>query len=61
MRMLQIKDAEVMQKAIQQESECSEESRYDARLQGLLLMTVGSFAGRSPQCVARTARRYSAG
>lgn len=40
MRRLQIEDAEVIRKAIQQEIERSEESRYDNRLQGLLLMTV---------------------
>jgi len=41
MRKLQIEDAEVMRIAIQQEIERSEESRYDHRLHGLLLVTAG--------------------
>lgn len=41
MRKLQIEDAEVMRIAIQQEIARSEESRYDHRLHGLLLVTVG--------------------
>jgi transposase len=41
MRRLQIEDAEVMRIAIQQEIERSEESRYDHRLQGLLLVMAG--------------------
>lgn len=41
MRKLQIEDAEVMRIAIQQEIERSEESRYDHRLHGLLLVTTG--------------------
>ncbi len=62
MRKLQIEDAEVMRIAIQQEIERSEESRYDHRLHGLLLVTAGQScrAGRS-SCLARTARRCSAG
>ena len=39
MRKLQIEDAEVMRIAIQQEIARSEESRYDHRLHGLLLVT----------------------
>ncbi len=38
---LQIDGAEVMRIAIQQEIAHSEESRYDHRLQGLLLVAVG--------------------
>jgi transposase len=41
MRRLEIEDAEVMRIAIQQEIERSEESRYDHRLHGLLLITAG--------------------
>jgi hypothetical protein len=41
MRKLQIEDAEVMRIAIQQEIWRSEESRYDHRLHGLLLVTAG--------------------
>src|ERR1700736_3784820 len=41
MRKLQIEDAERMRIAIQQEIGRSEESRYDHRLHGLLLVTAG--------------------
>lgn len=41
MRKLQIEDAEAMRVAIQQEIGRSEESRYDHRLHGLLLVTAG--------------------
>lgn len=41
MRKLQIEDAEVMRIAIQQEIGRSEESRYDHRLHGLLLVAAG--------------------
>ena len=41
MRKLQIEDAEVMRIAIQQEIGRSEDSRYDHRLHGLLLITAG--------------------
>jgi len=41
MRKLQIADADVMRIAIQQEIARSEESRYDHRLHGLLLVTAG--------------------
>jgi transposase len=41
MRKLQIVDAELMRMAIQQEIELSEESRYDHRQHGLLLVTAG--------------------
>jgi len=45
MRKLQIENAEVMQVAIQQEISRSEESRYDHRLHGLLLVTTGQSCG----------------
>ena len=41
MRKLEIADPEVMRIAIQQEIACSDESRYDHRLHGLLLVTGG--------------------
>ena len=41
MRKLQIEDADVMRLALQQEIARSEESRYDHRLHGLLLVTAG--------------------
>ena len=41
MRKMQIEDAEVMRIAIQQEIGRCEESRYDHRLHGLLLVTAG--------------------
>ena len=44
MRKLEISDAEVMRIAIQQEIQRSDESRYDHRLHGLLLVAGGSSA-----------------
>lgn len=41
MRRLQIKDADIMRIAIQQEIERSEESRYDHRLHGVLMVSYG--------------------
>jgi len=41
MRRLQIKDADIMRIAIQQEIERSEESRYDHRLHGVLMVSAG--------------------
>ena len=41
MRKLEIEDAEAMRIALQQEIARSEESRYDHRLHGLLLVTAG--------------------
>ena len=45
MRKLQIEDSEVMRLAIQQEIRRNEESRYDHRLHGLLLVTTGQSCG----------------
>ena len=45
MRKLQIKDAEVMRIAIQQEIGRSDESRYDHRLHGVLLIASGQNCG----------------
>ena len=41
MRKLQVEDTEVMRIAIQQEIGRSEESRYDDRLHGLLVVAAG--------------------
>lgn len=41
MQRLQIKDADIMRIAIQQEIERSEESRYDHRLHGVLMVSYG--------------------
>lgn len=41
MRKLEIKDAEIMRIALQQEIQRSEESRYDHRLHGILLVCSG--------------------
>ena len=46
MRKLQVENPEVMQVAIPQEISRSDESRYDHRLHGLLLVTTGQ-AGRA--------------
>src|SRR5260370_37913451 len=68
MRKLQIEDAEVMRIAIQQEIERSEESRYDHRLHGLLLVTAGqsrrggaALFGESRTTQQRRADRFDAG
>ncbi len=45
MRRLQIEESEVMRLAIQHEIRRSEESRYDHRLHGLLLVTTGQSCG----------------
>lgn len=60
MRKLEIADAEIMQVAIQQEIRRSEESRYDHRLHGVLLVgqgldccTVAHYLGEHPVTVER--------
>ena len=65
MRKLQIEDAEVMRLAIQQEISRSEESRYDHRLHGLLLVTTGQSCrevarlfGEDGTSVQRWVRRF---
>jgi transposase len=65
MRKLQIEDAEVMRIAIRQEIERSEESRYDHRLHGLLLVTAGhscrevaQLFGENGTTVQRWVRRF---
>ena len=68
MRKLQIEDAEVMRIAIQQEIERSEESRYDHRLHGLLLVTAGqscrevaALFGENGTTVQRWVNRFEQG
>ncbi|MDA1073641.1 MAG: IS630 family transposase [Proteobacteria bacterium] len=68
MRKLQIEDAEVMRIAIQQEIARSEESRYDHRLHGLLLVTAGhscrevaALFGESGTTVQRWVNRFEKG
>src|SRR6516165_2711643 len=68
MRKLQIEDAEVMRIALQQEIVRSEESRYDHRLHGLLLVTAGQSCrqvaelfGENGTTVQRWVRRFEQG
>jgi len=68
MRKLQIEDAEVMRIALQQEIARSEESRYDHRLHGLLLVTAGpscrqvaKLLGENGTTVQRWVRRFGQG
>ena len=61
MRKLEISDAEVMQVAIRQEIARSEESRYDHRLHGLLLVTKGESARSWPSSSTRMPAPCSAG
>lgn len=68
MRKLQIEDAEVMRIAIQQEIGRSEESRYDHRLHGLLLISAGQSCrqvaqlfGENGTTVQRWVRRFEEG
>lgn len=65
MRRLKIKDAEVMRIAIQQEILRSEESRYDHRLHGVLLVCSGmscyevsKLLGPSPRTVEYWVKRF---
>jgi transposase len=65
MRKLEIKDAELMQVAIQEEIQRSEESRYDHRLHGVLLVCSGlscykvaDLLGQSPRTVQYWVQRF---
>jgi transposase len=65
MRKLQISDSEIMGIAVQQEIFRSEESRYDHRLHGILLMTQGltcyevaDILGQNPRTVERWVQRF---
>jgi len=67
MRKLEIADAEVMRVAIQQEIQRSDESRYDHRLHGLLLVTGGQSCrqvahlfGENPRTVQRWVKTFEA-
>lgn len=68
MRKLQIEDAEVMRIAIQQEIERSEESRYDHRLHGVLLVasgqsctSVGELFAEDSRTIQRWVHRFERG
>ncbi|WP_168787959.1 IS630 family transposase [Paraburkholderia aromaticivorans] len=68
MRKLEIADAEIMKLAIRQEIERSEESRYDHRLHGVLLVSngyscteVGQLLGQAATTVQRWVRRFEQG
>ena len=68
MHKLQIQDADVMRIAIQQEIGRTEESRYDHRLHGLLLVTAGQSCrqvaelfGEDGTTVQRWVRRFEQG
>jgi len=65
MKRLQIEDAEVMSLAIQQEIERSDESRYDHRLHGVLLVAngqacgdVAQLFGEDPRTIQRWVKRF---
>ena len=65
MRRLEIRDADTMRIAVQQEIQRSEESRYDHRLHGLLLCCsgfscyeVGDMLGQSPRTVEYWLKRF---
>jgi transposase len=65
MRKLEIADPEIMRIAIQQEIVRSDESRYDHRLHGLLLVAGGQSCqqvaetfGENPRTVQRWVKRF---
>lgn len=65
MRRLEISDADIMQVAIQQEIMRSEESRYDHRLHGVLLVCSGmspyevaELFGQSPRTIQYWVKRF---
>ena len=65
MRKLQISDQEIMRIAVQQEILRSEESRYDHRLHGILLIThglscydVADALGQDPRTIERWVKRF---
>jgi transposase len=67
MRKLQVSDADIMQIALQQEILRSEESRYDHRLHGVLLVSrgmtcyeVGEHLGQDPVTVQRWVHAFNA-
>lgn len=65
MRKLKIQDVEIMQMAVQNEIARSEESRYDHRLHGILLVCqnfscyeVGEILGHSPRTIEYWVQRF---
>lgn len=65
MQKLRISDVEVMRLAVQQEIARSDESRYDHRLHGILLVSrglscyqVGEWLGQDPRTVQRWVQRF---
>jgi len=65
MRKFEIKDAAIMEIAVQQEIQRSEESRYDHRLHGILLVCKGfsctevaDFFNHSPRTIQYWVRRF---
>jgi transposase len=65
MRKLEVKDAEIMRIAVQQEILRSEESRYDHRLHGVLLVCSGlscpevaKLLGHGPRTIQYWVRRF---
>jgi transposase len=67
MRKLEVADHDIMQIAIQEEIQRSEESRYDHRLHGVLLVSHGlsctklaEYLGQSPVTVQRWIQRFNA-
>jgi transposase len=66
MRKLQIQDSEIMRIALQQEIQRSEESRYDHRLHGVLLVShglschhVAEYLGENPVTIQRWVHRFN--
>jgi transposase len=67
MRKLEIADREIMQIALQDEIQRTEESRYDHRLHGVLLVShgmsctqVAEYLGQNPVTVQRWVQRFNA-
>ena len=65
MQKLEISDVEIMRLAVQQEIARSEESRYDHRLHGILLVSqglscyqVGEWLGQDPRTIQRWVKRF---
>nr|WAI00054.1 MAG: helix-turn-helix domain-containing protein [Candidatus Methanoperedens sp.] len=66
MRKLEIEDAEIMKIALQQEIVRSNESRYDHRLHGVLLVSqgfscyeVGSMLGHTPKTIETWVNQFN--
>jgi transposase len=66
MRKLEVADREIMQIAVQQEIQRSEDSRYDHRLHGVLLVAhgmscteVAGYLGQNPVTVQRWVQRFN--